>query len=249
MMKCTDKRTSAPTRFSVAPGGPTSNGGGSGSDGTPAPYPSPGGGPGNGGTPAPNPAPGGPGGGGGPGNGGTLAPNPAPGGPGGGGGSGNGGTPAPNPAPEGPGGGPGTPAAPTEVQQCQARDRTEVLEELFSEVTDLELLDDDDTPQGQAFEWIDGFDTVDPCTYPTVTDRFALVTFFYSTGGESWSNRTGWLSGAPECEWHGISCDDDDGRVTGLYLSKFMYRPTYISIQSRSLSPTLSSDFFVYSKK
>jgi hypothetical protein len=34
----------------------------------------------------------------------------------------------------------------------------------------------------------------------------ALLALHDSTGGDDWSNRTGWLSSSSPCEWHGISC-------------------------------------------
>ena len=95
--------------------------------------------------------------------------------------------------------------------------------EIITSETDLEEsdLDDDNTAVGQAFEWLDGFDQdTDPCTYPTVVPRFSMAVFFYSTGGESWTRRDGWLSPTPECDWYQVSCDDDDGLVTGITLSK-----------------------------
>ena len=40
---------------------------------------------------------------------------------------------------------------------------------------------------------------------PTATDRAALVVLYNSAGGESWTNRAGWLSEAPIGEWHGVT--------------------------------------------
>lgn len=202
-----------------APSSPSSGGGE-----TPAPTPSTGGGPGGEGTPAPTPAPAG---GGGPGGEETPAPI-------GSGGEPGDATPVPTPSPNRPGGddtfvptvspdgGSPVPApTPPTVQQCQERDRTQVLMEVITNETNLQEsdLDDNSTPTGQAFEWLDGFDEdTDPCTYPTVVSRFAMAVFFFATGGESWKDRTGWLSPQPECEWYQVSCDDDDGLVTGIAL-------------------------------
>uniref|UniRef100_A0A7S3KWS7 Leucine-rich repeat-containing N-terminal plant-type domain-containing protein n=1 Tax=Amphora coffeiformis TaxID=265554 RepID=A0A7S3KWS7_9STRA len=38
-------------------------------------------------------------------------------------------------------------------------------------------------------------------------DVYAVATFFFSTGGISWTNNTKWKSGDPVCVWHGIGCD------------------------------------------
>ena len=85
----------------------------------------------------------------------------------------------------------------------------------------MEVLEDESTPQGQAFDWIVGFDdTTDPCTYPTVAQRYALAVLFYATAGEtSWTSRTGWLSPSNECNnWLGVTCGE--GGVNVIALSK-----------------------------
>ena len=48
-------------------------------------------------------------------------------------------------------------------------------------------------------------------------DRAALVAFYEATGGDSWSDKTNWLSDKPPGEWHGVTTNAD-GRVTGLSL-------------------------------
>ena len=51
------------------------------------------------------------------------------------------------------------------------------------------------------------------------TDKAALVAFFSATGGQDWSDNTGWLSGGPIGNWMGVTTDDR-GRVTRLDLSQ-----------------------------
>ena len=48
-------------------------------------------------------------------------------------------------------------------------------------------------------------------------DRAALVAFYHATGGRDWANNSGWLTGAPLDEWHGIDTDSN-GRVLGIQL-------------------------------
>ncbi len=43
-----------------------------------------------------------------------------------------------------------------------------------------------------------------------------LVTFYDATGGDGWTNRTGWLVEDDPCDWVGVTCAD--GSVTGLVL-------------------------------
>ena len=49
-------------------------------------------------------------------------------------------------------------------------------------------------------------------------DVYAVATFFFSTGGISWTNNTKWKSGDPVCIWHGIDCDEN-GHVIAMQLA------------------------------
>ena len=53
---------------------------------------------------------------------------------------------------------------------------------------------------------------------PTV-ERNALLALYQSTAGDGWTFRTGW-GGLPgtECDWDGITCNDDDTAVIDIYL-------------------------------
>eukprot|EP00545_Synedropsis_sp_CCMP1620_P004243 CAMPEP_0119010944 /NCGR_PEP_ID=MMETSP1176-20130426/5356_1 /TAXON_ID=265551 /ORGANISM="Synedropsis recta cf, Strain CCMP1620" /LENGTH=86 /DNA_ID=CAMNT_0006963693 /DNA_START=15 /DNA_END=275 /DNA_ORIENTATION=+ len=49
--------------------------------------------------------------------------------------------------------------------------------------------------------------------------REALVTLYQSTGGESWSHKSGWLADTDVCSWDRVTCSDDgQGQVTELSL-------------------------------
>ncbi len=48
-------------------------------------------------------------------------------------------------------------------------------------------------------------------------DRAALVALYEATGGDSWTNNTGWKSGDPLGDWHGVTTNSG-GRVTSLLL-------------------------------
>ncbi len=52
-------------------------------------------------------------------------------------------------------------------------------------------------------------------------ERFVMVVFYYSTGGESWSNNGNWLkNGVSICSWHGVTC----GHGTYKSVEKIMLR-------------------------
>jgi hypothetical protein len=112
-------------------------------------------------------------------------------------------TPVPAPVP--------APTTTPSPDGCESKPREEALAEVLSTVTDSSVLSNPSTPQGTAFRWLVDSDPaqIDPCTYPTVKQRYALTTFFYSTNGDDWTVRTGWLTEANECTWFGISCASD----------------------------------------
>jgi hypothetical protein len=109
---------------------------------------------------------------------------------------------------------PGNPVTPpnSDVPGCGTLSREEVLEEVLEQVTGGSILNDFSTPQGKAFVWMLERDPaqIDPCSYATVEQRYALATFHYSTNGSGWDNAEGWLSGANECSWVGIECNGND---------------------------------------
>jgi hypothetical protein len=92
---------------------------------------------------------------------------------------------------------------------------------ILTDVSSEDLLLDPSTPQGAAFDWISKSDQarVDPLTYPTVEQRYALAVLYESSGGSNWLNSDGWLSEDEECLWYGITCSDD-GFVERISLSK-----------------------------
>jgi hypothetical protein len=106
---------------------------------------------------------------------------------------------------------PATTSVPTNLA-CRGLSRSEAMLSILSEVTDEMLLLQPNSPQGVAYLWmLDGDPAmVDPCTFPTVKQRYSLASFFYSTGGSFWDFDTAWLSAANECEWLGVSCDDGE---------------------------------------
>lgn len=107
-------------------------------------------------------------------------------------------------------------------RECNSLPRDVAFLRILDEVTPEAQLLDQATPQGMAYVWIISEDPlqVSPCTYPTVEQRYALATFYYSTIGPQWTNQGNWLSGEPECQWTNIRCSSDS-LVTALIQSKF----------------------------
>ena len=113
-------------------------------------------------------------------------------------------------------------SAPTSQQDaCSNVTREDALLTELLEVTDMTLLTDVAAPQGQAFSWLVEGDPaqVDPCTYPSLAQRYGLATLYFASGGPSWTNTGGWLSEMNECSWYGVVCDSM-GMVTDVDLCK-----------------------------
>lgn len=51
-----------------------------------------------------------------------------------------------------------------------------------------------------------------------IEDSLALVSFYYSTGGQNWINKDNWLTDAPLANWYGISLDEKN-RVSEIKLN------------------------------
>lgn len=103
--------------------------------------------------------------------------------------------------------------------------RSEYLLGVLTPVSDAALLVDPNTPQGMAFAFIveDTF-IEDPCTFPTIEQRFGLVTFYYATIGASWTSNDAWLSPTSECTWLGVTCTPvTNTTVEKLQLGKYIF--------------------------
>ena len=59
----------------------------------------------------------------------------------------------------------------------------------------------------------------EPCD-KDIAQRYGLITMYYSTKGDDWTDNAGWLGEQNECQWLGITCSG--GKVTDLELGKSM---------------------------
>ena len=96
--------------------------------------------------------------------------------------------------------------------------------EIVSTISDPSLLDDPSTPQARAHEWTmkDGVIQThpDPASQnETITQKYTLAVFYYSTDGDNWFRANDWLTSTSECDgWYGITCDHT-GRIASLQLN------------------------------
>ena len=118
-----------------------------------------------------------------------------------------------------------TPSFESSSNDCfDGKSRGEYILTILSSITDADIINDPSTPQGQAFEWIVEKDplAVNPCTYPTIAQRYGLATFYYSTVGTDWLKNDDWLGGLEECKWLGVTCGGQSKTtVEKLQLRKF----------------------------
>lgn len=79
--------------------------------------------------------------------------------------------------------------------------------EYFSQVAlpenTRQSLKKENSPQSKALAWLRNNTFLSTYGLPKRLQRFALATFYYSTGGERrWKNKEGWLSDEDECTWY-----------------------------------------------
>jgi hypothetical protein len=66
------------------------------------------------------------------------------------------------------------------------------------------------SPQNKALIWLSNNTDLNSYLNATKIQRYALATLFYSTNGHSWNEKAYWRTNRTECEWHAVSCDDND---------------------------------------
>jgi hypothetical protein len=112
-----------------------------------------------------------------------------------------------------------------------------------------------DTPQKMAYDFILRNDPVSQDSYMDETkiqQRYGLVTLYFATGGDSWTDKSGWLSG-DECGtigvfeqfWNGVSCNEM-GRVRAVAFGTFLHMilPFFIVCFSFFSCQTLTMPFY-----
>ncbi len=57
------------------------------------------------------------------------------------------------------------------------------------------------TPQNNALNWLAGNAILDSYSNETKIQRYVLATLYYSTNGDGWKKKTGWLDNGDECDW------------------------------------------------
>ena len=97
-------------------------------------------------------------------------------------------------------------SAPTRT--CIEAEKEDNLLELLSQTTDKSRLLDMDTPQGMAYAFLLDEEPSFACA-PTLLQRYGLTTFYFATGGAKWTIDSGWLGNTQECNWYGVTCNEN----------------------------------------
>lgn len=105
-----------------------------------------------------------------------------------------------------------------------------------------EALQDPDSPQSQALQWLQSAANDGISTEEGYLQRYALATFYYSTNGDGWNDKTAWLSNTNECSWistaNSLDICDNFGRYLSIDLQENNLQgevPPEIAILSDSL--------------
>jgi hypothetical protein len=76
------------------------------------------------------------------------------------------------------------------------------------------------TPQNDALNWLASNANLDTYSDEKRIQRYALAVLYYSTNGDSWYGKVGWLSNFDECDWYSLaeagSLCDENGSVVEL---------------------------------
>ena len=103
---------------------------------------------------------------------------------------------------------------------------------ITSFTTDMSLLQDETSPQGQAYQWIKGDSSVQKTfSDEDILDRYALAVLYYGTNGNSWSSTSSFdfLLPISHCEWYGVTCNSSN-------------RPVNLTLSGQDLDGTLSPE-------
>merc|ERR1711933_609852 len=97
-------------------------------------------------------------------------------------------------------------------QICNTKaDNNSPMRELYNRlvrITNIDKLRKDSTIEYKAScEWLKLLERQRTEMKSELLQHYVLVLFYYATNGDSWYDKTSWLSKKSFCSWYGISCD------------------------------------------
>ena len=90
---------------------------------------------------------------------------------------------------------------------------------LFNNIHSLSDFDNQTlSPYKALCWWLEHMQHADESRQSDTTQRYLLALFYYYTNGDHWINHTNWMSNKSECEWHGVTCNEDSTLITKINL-------------------------------
>lgn len=157
------------------------------------------------------------------------------------------------------------------LTNCTCENRlTELILQVSARVDTVDELDDPNSPQSKASEWIleecDADVPIDPCTESQIgliEQRYALAVMYFSLGGDGWNTGSNpsvdkdagngvWLSGRDYCNWgteitgqnghyNQIVCCNESGNLLNLNLRELRQ---LLSSRRQSIQEVFGSTLF-----
>mmetsp|Transcript_19634 Transcript_19634/g.39038 ORF Transcript_19634/g.39038 Transcript_19634/m.39038 type:complete len:347 (+) Transcript_19634:27-1067(+) len=102
------------------------------------------------------------------------------------------------------------------------------------------------SPQEEALDWIISEDIRFLCPNdPSIVQRYAVATFYFSTDGRNWKDQGTALSSESECSWKGAL--DDNEKPSWSFICENNYTFSVLSIDSNNLRGTLPKELGLFS--
>jgi len=114
-------------------------------------------------------------------------------------------------------------AAPTALLEYSPEE-IKVLDDAFVKVsgTTNENIFDMNTPEGKCRDWMINSDVaINVDEEQRVQQRYIMCVLHFATNGDFWNKKSNWLNAErSECDWYGITCDNENNRIKRIDLSE-----------------------------
>ena len=91
------------------------------------------------------------------------------------------------------------------------------MKSLLLNVSSKDALNNKGSPQEKAFLWVTTSSLQPGEDDDQIIQQYILAVFYYTTGGDGWTNSNEWLESSNECDWYSVACNVTSGMVTELY--------------------------------
>jgi hypothetical protein len=112
-----------------------------------------------------------------------------------------------------------------------ASSRTQAFQSIVEDLSGVDLLLKDDTPQVKALQWLVWQDPAKleptPANERQIQERYILAVFYFGTTGEEWLDRYDFISERHVCDWKnqdfgmGVTCDQASKTVQAIQIGVY----------------------------